>query len=617
MGHYSRVPKDYHENLLFRRWLLAKAKAKNGKATQVSLWDACKKDILFYCNSFGWTYDPREPMTAIPFITYPFQDDALLTILDCIHGGKKLVMRKSRDMGASWMTVFAMDHQATFERYKRFVMMSYVADLVDKRGNPKSLFWKLDFIHKWLPTWLCPTINKRLLGREYISSGSTVDGVTTTLNSNVGDRATAIFVDELSKYEASDADAMLSALPDVSRSIIYNFTRNTTMGRSHPSHQLVEQVKRGDIDGLEMHWTQHPVKAVGLYRVPKGSNKVEIHDKAYQFPGDYKFQTDGRFEWHSVWFDRERKERGNDRYVSEQLEIEDEGSSYTIYDPDIIREYISQHCRPPVVEGDIVYDSNTGKADFFSVVTGGIIKLWCKLDSLGRLPQVQYVTGTDISLGLGTTNSCFCAARTDTGEKVLEFVTPFMKPDDFATKCIAICNWLSSPGHKTLLCWEGQGPGETFAARVVELNYSNVYFPVSKHDFIQREQKKPGWFPSTRTKADLHARYRSGLAKRDYLNPSRLAMEETLQWIESPLGKGPVHNAAMGKTKDPSGARDNHGDRVVMDALCYKMMENYAAGGGAVKAREPKALPGTFAWVLAQDQRDANNQDIYPERRRR
>lgn len=582
------------------------AKAKHSAETRVSLIAACREDILFWVNAFLFTYDPREPETAIPFITYPYQDEAIIKILECIREKRSLVMQKSRDMGASWMSVLVMDHQATFEQGRRFVMMSYVADLVDKKGSPKALFWKLDFIHQWLPSWLRPVMESRLLGREYTLSGSTVDGVSTTERSTLGDRATGVFVDELSKYDATDADALLSNLPDVSPCRIYNFTRSTA-GMAHPSQQLIDLAERGGIESVRMHWTAHPKKAKGLYRVPKETMKVEILDQKYDFPPNYPFQRDGRFEWHSIWFDIERKERANDRYVAEQLEIDDGGTSYTVFDVDIIKEYISQVCMPPVLEGDIHYDPHTGKPDRFDVNRGGPVKLWMRLDSFGKPPKAAYGSGADISLGMGATNSCFSAGRCDTGEKVLELATPFMKPDDFATKCVALCYWLGN----TLLCWERQGPGETFGVQVARLRYSQIYWMKDMgRPSHSTKEPKAGWFPSPENKRSLLGKYRTALAKRDFLNCSRAALNETLEWIEGAGGKGPMHKSSTQKTLDPSGATKNHGDRVIADCLCLLMMQE--RGGGGVKL-EPASVPGTMDFFFEQERRMRSTQDeLYP-----
>ena len=79
---YSTVPKNFEENLEFRSQVLDAA--LEDPAAREELWIACSRDLLFYVNVFGWTYDPRKSNGVLPFITYPFQDDGLSQIQDCM-----------------------------------------------------------------------------------------------------------------------------------------------------------------------------------------------------------------------------------------------------------------------------------------------------------------------------------------------------------------------------------------------------------------------------------------------------------------------------------------------------------------------------------------------------
>ena len=82
---------------------------------QRNLWDACSRDILYWINTFVWTFDPRKPNPKIPFITYEYQDEAFLAMDEALPGaggefkGHDVIIEKSRDMGASWicLTLFA------------------------------------------------------------------------------------------------------------------------------------------------------------------------------------------------------------------------------------------------------------------------------------------------------------------------------------------------------------------------------------------------------------------------------------------------------------------------------------------------------------------------------
>lgn len=94
------VPKGFDENLRWRIEMIRAARAS--AADQAALRRMCSEDILFYVNAFCWTYDPRRDDPTVPFITYPFQDEVFAD-LDASIGRRDICIKKSRDMGASWM----------------------------------------------------------------------------------------------------------------------------------------------------------------------------------------------------------------------------------------------------------------------------------------------------------------------------------------------------------------------------------------------------------------------------------------------------------------------------------------------------------------------------------
>ncbi len=76
--YYPLVPKTLAANLAFRRGLIARG--SQDAAFAESLRAMCSEDLLFFVNTFGWTYDPRKTPPVIPFLTYEFQDETLLDL---------------------------------------------------------------------------------------------------------------------------------------------------------------------------------------------------------------------------------------------------------------------------------------------------------------------------------------------------------------------------------------------------------------------------------------------------------------------------------------------------------------------------------------------------------
>ena len=102
------VPKDFEAN---RRWRMKALHdgAKVGGAAR-ALREACKNDVLFWINTFCWTYDPRTAAKRVPFTTYEYQDRAILSIEAAIREGRDVGIKKSRDMGASWVNLIVPLH---------------------------------------------------------------------------------------------------------------------------------------------------------------------------------------------------------------------------------------------------------------------------------------------------------------------------------------------------------------------------------------------------------------------------------------------------------------------------------------------------------------------------
>jgi hypothetical protein len=120
-NYYSMVPKGFGANMRFRKGLLEMARDPD-KAQQLRT--MCAADLLFYVNAFCWTYDPRAKRKIIPFITYGFQDEAMLAIRDCVESGQDFAMPKSRDMGASWMGLTVFEWFWHFRNDTSFLLIS-------------------------------------------------------------------------------------------------------------------------------------------------------------------------------------------------------------------------------------------------------------------------------------------------------------------------------------------------------------------------------------------------------------------------------------------------------------------------------------------------------------
>lgn len=580
---WKKVPRSLPENLHFRKWMLQKAHAS--KRVRAGLIECCSKDILFYINTFCFTFDPRTRLKLLPFVSWPFQDRALLEILRCIEDGRDLVIEKSRDMGASWMSLVVMEWLWHFQPGNSFLMVSRKEDLVDAPGDPDSLFWKLDFVHRHLPDWLRPETDRRKLHFGNNDNGSTIDGESTTAAAGVGGRRTAMFIDEFSRIE--EGYQLLAGTADTTRCRIFNFT---PFGTSNAAYKLA---RRGDVRKLRLHWSEHPQKAAGLYRFNEKSGAVEIEDKQYKFAPDFKFVMDGRLR--SPWYDGECTRRANDREVAQMLDIDYQGSAYQFFDKSMVMDLQRTYAVPPYWEGDISFDPDTGKPLELVRCAGGPLKLWTNLDQHGKPVQAPYGGGADISAGTGATNSCISFIDCHTGEKVMEYTSPYLRGEQLAPRAVALC-WLfkDADGTPCKFAWEMQGPGVHFGKKLVELGYRNIYWRQYESKIGAQASDVPGWYPTPDNKRLLLEEYRAALQTRQFVNRSAEALEECLSFIHTT--KGLIEHAEQFDKDDPSGASVNHGDRVIADALAWKMCRSLGIGVGSRKQEEDRLKPNCLAW---------------------
>lgn len=603
--YYKQVPKQTEKNYEFRRDILKRA--SKDKAFQKGVIEACEQDLLFWINTFAWQFNVKKAGCEVaPFITYPFQDRSLvfgdkkkdeLSILQAVEWvnpeirgqiGCDLLIEKSREMGISWEIILAFDWMYLFHRNKSFIMVSLSADAVDKPGDPKSLFWKLDFIHDHLPDWMVkPRVHRRKFSLDNPVNGSTIVGEASTGRIGVGGRATAILIDEFSQIK--EDFEVFHRTADVSNCRIFNFT-HTGIGTC--AYEISHTDAGKGIRKQIIHWSEHPDKNAGLYRSDGGKGVPIVIDKKYKFPRDFEFVLDGSpsgpyYGIRSPWYDFEVKRRGSPQAVAMDLDIDPMGSSKQFFGEELIRQ-LKTLCVAPV-EYDLEYDRRTGVPVRLVARKGGLIRCWCPLQD-GKPAYGFYGAGIDVSAGQGATPSCLTMSHGETGSKILEFCDANIEPRPFAVLAVALCRLF----HGAKLAWENRGPGTTFGkVAFTELRYVNVYYRTDELDFTRekRDFTKPGWAPESGNKRRLLEEYRTGLSTGQFTNKSVRSFDELRAFSYDQRGN--VVHGKEKKSSDPSGANENHADLVISDALSYKMVKDICKH---LVAAEMVALPNSVAW---------------------
>ena len=616
--HYSLVPKDLDANLKFRKALLQEAANDPLAASQIR--QMCSEDLLFYCGAFCMTYDPRSKVKVTPFIPYEFQEEAMLALVDCVDYGRDAVMFKSRDMGASWIGLTVIEWLWHFRYNLSFLLVSRNEDYVDKRGNPKSLFWKIDFLHLHQPRWLLPhgrwlgqkDPNRKLLHLKNESTQSVIDGESTTGDAGRGDRRTAMFIDEHAAFEVNDGFKILRSTRDTTNCRIFN---STPQGANNAFHEVVEKT---NAKKLRLHWSAHPEKNRGLYTTDVKTGKVRLIDefinpitkrvtrieqiegmvsvsrkegdtKSVFFPRDYPFELDrDNPGLRSPWYDEQCARCVSPQEIAQELDIDFAGSAFPFFDPKFINTLKRRYASKPLLVGELEYDRETFAPRRFFEERKGRFELWTTLAGEFPAQDRHFVMGCDVSAGTGASNSAVSVADRETGEKVARWISPHMRPHEFAGLAMAIGKFFNN----AYLVWDASGPtGETFTKRVLEESYGNIYCRRYEKKVTREISDKPGYFLNAVARQVLLEDYRAALADHRFINHSEQGLEECLQFIRRP-GEGIEHSASA-NAQDPSGARTAHGDEVIADALCCLGVYERQT---VAKAEEPEEPVGSLAW---------------------
>lgn len=562
---YGSVPKRIRENLDFREQV-ARHVISEQRAAEKELWIACRRDCLFFINTFCWIYDPRRGLT-LPFITYPFQDESIAEVEEAI-GSHDLVAKKSREMGWSWLVLATLFHRWCFFDLQSFLLVSRKEEYVEKRGDPKTLMWKIDFLWKNLPEWLRPRRDASKLHRHNLDNDSTIDGESTTGDVAAGDRRTAIVMDEFARVK--DGHRVLASTRDVTSCRIF---LSSQQGTGNAFYDLQNSQMRQ----ITVHWCEHPVKNRGLYRVNR-SGEVTIVDQNWhnQNPG-YEFvrehPTTALYDYRSPWYDAECKRAVHPYEIAQELDIDPLGSDYQFFEQTIIDDHM-QLARGPLWVGDLEYDPWECEPKQLDAHMRGPLRLWTFVDRMGRAPtDRQYVFGIDVAAGTGATPSTIAIGEQHTRTKIGEYANNRIPPEQFAKYVVSLARFFApegtDPNMGAYLLVEVNGPGRIFMDQVVQLGYRNIYCRRSETRLSRKSTDEPGFFSTRETKLILLGEYRKALKDGLIENPSREALRECMEYVYISEQNNVAHRRSVSNF-DPSGQRENHGDRVIADALLWK-----------------------------------------------
>ena len=179
----------------------------------------CKNDPAHWFNQWIWTYDPRGMSFGlpanIPFVLRPKQVELVDWLIERENSQTHGLIEKSRDEGMSYVVLGFFLHRWLFVEGFAGGVGSRKEELVDKKGDPKTLFHKFRDMFSKMPNWMKPKGFVEKVHDNYMriinpDNGATITGEAGD-NIGRGGRTTMYFLDEWAFVERQEAvDAAIS-----------------------------------------------------------------------------------------------------------------------------------------------------------------------------------------------------------------------------------------------------------------------------------------------------------------------------------------------------------------------------------------------------------------------
>jgi len=258
------------------------------------------------------TYDPRNPAKGLPakmpFIPFPKQEEYIQWLLDSMRDEADGLVEKARDMGATWISCAFSVWVWLFLEGSAVGWGSRKEMLVDRLGEPDSIFEKLRMIIRNLPAYLLPpdfSEKDHLTFMKCLnpSNNSTISGEAGD-NIGRGGRKSIYFKDESAHYDRAELiEASLGDNTNVQIDI------SSVNGEGNVFHR-----KRfgGVARVFVFDWRDHPAKTQEWYDKRKAKAEAEglTAEFAQEVDRDYSSSVEGVFipsDWAKATLDAHKK----------------------------------------------------------------------------------------------------------------------------------------------------------------------------------------------------------------------------------------------------------------------------------------------------------------------
>jgi phage terminase large subunit len=215
-----------------------------------------KDDPVKFINDWFITYNPQVRPATIPFILFPKQQELIRFFHERNTNREDGLCEKCRNVGFTWLAIAYALWLFIFQPEQKISFGSRKQDLVDKIGDPDSIFEKIRLALKFLPKEFLPVgfdLNEHapFLRIKNPENGSVITGEAGD-NIGRGGRSTIYFLDEAAFLE--HPDKVEAAVSENSECKIYISTPNG-IGNVFYRHRF-----GGMMPVFTFHWYDDPRK---------------------------------------------------------------------------------------------------------------------------------------------------------------------------------------------------------------------------------------------------------------------------------------------------------------------------------------------------------------------
>lgn len=254
-----------------------------------------KSHPVEFINHWCVTYDPRnagtDTPTTMPFQLFDKQEELVLWLLGLMDKQEGGLIEKSRDMGATWVCVGVSVWMFLFKEGCSIGWGSRKEMLVDRLGDPDSIFEKIRITLRYLPKFFIPAEFNEHEHVNYMKIINPENGCSITgeagKNIGRGGRKTIYFKDESAHYD--QAEAIEAALGD-NTNVPVDISSVNGSGNIFYKKRKAKSVKV-----FIMDWRAHPGKTQEWYdkRRAKAEEEGLLHILAQEVDRDYAASSEG------------------------------------------------------------------------------------------------------------------------------------------------------------------------------------------------------------------------------------------------------------------------------------------------------------------------------------